>query len=247
MFDLFVRGGWVMYPLLAFSVLALGVILERGFYFLKSRQRLDFFLETFTKGRGDEKGKTSPRGPEKAEALREFREKVAGQDGKGYLSQMAAAYLESAGDEPAEAAEKIFVAGSEIIREGEKRLGVLASVAHLAPLLGLFGTVLGMIEVFRKLESIGGRADVSLLSGGIWVALLTTAFGLLIAIPALMAHHYFSGIVTGRSEDIQFLVSRLNVLTGRGGREPNGNSWEIPAAAKPSNPGADVYETVSMP
>jgi biopolymer transport protein ExbB len=85
-----------------------------------------------------------------------------------------------------------------------------------------------MIEVFRKLESMGGRADVGLLSGGIWVALLTTAFGLLIAIPALLAHHYFSGLVTGRSGDIQFLVSSLNVFTGRGGR-------------------ADGYETVSTP
>jgi biopolymer transport protein ExbB len=245
MFDLFVQGGWVMYPLLAFSVLALGVILERGFYFFKSRQRLDFFLETLAGGGGDERGGTIRKGREKTEAVRELRKKIAGQSGKGYLSQMAAAYLESAGDETAEAAEKIFVAGSEIIREGEKRLGALASVAHLAPLLGLFGTVLGMIEVFRKLESIGGRADVSLLSGGIWVALLTTAFGLLIAIPTLMAHHYFSGIVTGRSEDIQFLVSHLNVFTGRGGRE--GDSRDIPAAAKPSSAKADVYETVSMP
>jgi biopolymer transport protein ExbB len=71
-----------------------------------------------------------------------------------------------------------------------------------------------MIEVFRKLESIGGRADVSLLSGGIWVALLTTAFGLIVAIPALIAHHYFSGLVAGRSGDLQFLISCLNVYTG---------------------------------
>jgi biopolymer transport protein ExbB len=235
-----------MYPLLAFSVLALGVILERGFYFLKSRQRLDFFLETLMNGGGDEKGKTIRAGREKAEAIRELRKKIGGQKGKGYLSQMAAAYLKSLEEEPAAAAEKIFVAGSEIIREGEKRLGALASVAHLAPLLGLFGTVLGMIEVFRKLESIGGRADVSLLSGGIWVALLTTAFGLIIAIPTLMAHHYFSGIVTGRSEDIQFLVSSLNVFTGREGREGSGSSRDIPAAVKPSSPGGDVYETVSV-
>lgn len=208
-----------MYPLLGFSVLALGVILERGFYFIKSRQRLDLFLETLGAGRPEERGK--------AELIRELREKIAGQGGRGYLSQMAAAYMESLEDEPS-AAEKIFVAGSEIIREGEKRLAALASVAHLAPLCGLFGTVLGMIEVFRKLESMGGRADVGLLSGGIWVALLTTAFGLLIAIPALLAHHYFSGLVTGRSGDIQFLVSSLNVFTGRGGR-------------------ADGYETVSAP
>jgi biopolymer transport protein ExbB len=233
MLDLFIQGGWVMYPLLAFSVLALGVIMERVFYFFTSRQGLDVFLkELLPEQRRGEEG------------VRELREKIAGRNKRGYLSQMTAAYLECAEDEPAAAAEKIFVSGSEIIREGEKRLWVLASVAHLAPLCGLFGTVLGMIEVFRKLESIGGRADVNLLSGGIWVALLTTAFGLLIAIPTHIAHHYFSGLVTGRSEDIQFLVSRLNVFTGRAGRLENGKSPDVPAP--PEKPGTDVYETLSV-
>jgi biopolymer transport protein ExbB len=225
-----------MYCLLAFSVLALGVVLERGVYFFKSRQRLDLFLKALDCG-----------GPAGESGLaRNLREKIGRQHGRGYLSQMTEAYLESAGDDPAAAAEKVFVAGSEIIREGEKRLSVLASVAHLSPLCGLFGTVLGMIEVFRKLESIGGRADVTLLSGGIWVALLTTAFGLIIAIPTLIAHHYFSGIVTGRSEDIQFLVSRLNVYTGRAGRRENSDEWDIPVSAGSSKPEADQYETVSV-
>ncbi|MDR1239728.1 MAG: MotA/TolQ/ExbB proton channel family protein [Treponema sp.] len=231
MFDLFVRGGWVMYPLLAFSIAALGIILERGLYFFTSRQRLDLFLTNL--GPGLRKGD--------AGIIRELRAKAAGWNRRGYLSQMAAAYLETADDESGAAEEKIFAAGSEIIREGEKRLAVLASVAHLSPLCGLFGTVLGMIEVFRKLESIGGRADVSLLSGGIWVALLTTAFGLLVAIPTLIAHHYFSGIVTGRSEDIQFLVSRLNVLTGRTG---GGTPWEL-APGDSTQSEADLYETIS--
>jgi biopolymer transport protein ExbB len=222
-----------MYPLLAFSILALGVALERGLYFFLSRQRLDVFLKGLEPGL--RKGDTG--------IIRELRGKAAGWNRRGYLSQMAAAYLESADDAPEAAEEKIFVAGSEIIREGEKRLGALASVAHLAPLCGLFGTVLGMIEVFRKLESIGGRADVSLLSGGIWVALLTTAFGLMVAIPTLIAHHYFSGLVTGRSEDIQFLVSHLNVLTGRTSRGET--PWDVPAPGEPKEPEADLYETIS--
>jgi biopolymer transport protein ExbB len=60
---------------------------------------------------------------------------------------------------------------------------------------------------------------VALLSGGIWVALLTTAFGLLIAIPALLAHHYFSRLAGGRSDYMELLISRLNTLTGRTGAE----------------------------
>jgi biopolymer transport protein ExbB len=233
MFDLFVRGGWVMYPLLAFSVLALGVIMERGLYFFRSRERLDIFLKYLGLGRR-----------KNTEGLRILREKIAERDRRGYLTQMAEAYLESADEDPEAAAEKIFVAGSEIIREGEKRLAVLASVAHLAPLCGLFGTVLGMIEVFRKLESIGGRADVSLLSGGIWVALLTTAFGLLVAIPTLIAHHYFSGMVSGRSEDIQFLVSHLNTITGRTSQGGNG-PWDVPDSGESKQPETALYETIS--
>jgi biopolymer transport protein ExbB len=200
MLDLFLRGGWVMFPLLAFSVLSLAVILERGFYYFISRQNPQAFFRAL----GCE-GKHNP-----DPAL--LRKNLEGQNSRGYLARMARSYLDCM--DGAALSEELFVAGSEIIRENEKRLPVLASVAHLAPLCGLFGTVLGMIEVFRKLESIGGRADVSLLSGGIWVALLTTAFGLLVAIPSLIAHHYFSNLVSGRSGDLQFLVSRLNVYTG---------------------------------
>jgi biopolymer transport protein ExbB len=199
MVGLFVQGGWVMYPLLVFSVVSLGVILERGFYFFMSRQRLDGFLKAL--GCEGSAGDSAV-----------LKENLKAQNSRGYLTRMTWAYLDCIGEDAA--SEKLFVAGSEILRKSEKRLPVLASIAHLAPLCGLFGTVLGMIEVFRKLESIGGRADVGLLSGGIWVALLTTAFGLLVAIPTLIAHHYFSDLVNGRSEDLQFLISRLNVHTG---------------------------------
>lgn len=73
--------------------------------------------------------------------------------------------------------------------EGGFRL--LDSVAQLAPLLGLFGTVLGMIEAFQSLQEAGSQVDPSLLAGGIWVALLTTAVGLGVAMPTAMALSWF--------------------------------------------------------
>jgi biopolymer transport protein ExbB len=76
-----------------------------------------------------------------------------------------------------------------------------------------------MIEVFQKLAALGGRTDVALLSGDIWVALLTTAFGLLVALPSLLAHHYFSRIVSGRSDSLELLIAGLNTLTGKTGTE----------------------------
>jgi len=66
----------------------------------------------------------------------------------------------------------------------------LELIANLSPLLGLLGTVLGMIEAFQKLESAGNQVDPALLSGGIWQALLTTAVGLIVAIPALVAYQW---------------------------------------------------------
>ncbi|MCV3274010.1 MotA/TolQ/ExbB proton channel family protein [Roseobacter sinensis] len=75
----------------------------------------------------------------------------------------------------------------------ENGLRWLDTVAQLAPLLGLFGTVLGMIDAFRALQDAGSQVDPSVLAGGIWVALLTTAAGLSVAMPAALALSWFDG------------------------------------------------------
>ncbi len=74
-------------------------------------------------------------------------------------------------------------------------LRILEVIATLSPLLGLFGTVLGMIKAFRELELAGSRVDPAVLSGGIWEALLTTAVGLAIAIPAVLMVNYFDRVI----------------------------------------------------
>lgn len=70
-------------------------------------------------------------------------------------------------------------------------LRLLDVIAQVAPLLGLFGTVLGMIDAFRTLQEAGGTADPAILAGGIWVALVTTAAGLVVAMPTSMALSWF--------------------------------------------------------
>lgn len=82
-------------------------------------------------------------------------------------------------------------------------------IATLAPLLGLLGTVLGMIEAFRELETAGGRADPGLLAGGIWEALLTTAAGLGIAIPAAAAVHWIESVTERVRHATEDAVTRL--------------------------------------
>lgn len=75
----------------------------------------------------------------------------------------------------------------------ERGLRSLENIAQLAPLLGLFGTVLGMIEAFQALQAAGSQVDPSILAGGIWVALMTTAAGLAVAMPTSLVHSWLEG------------------------------------------------------
>lgn len=85
----------------------------------------------------------------------------------------------------------------------------LEVIATLAPLLGLLGTVLGMIEVFRRLQAAGDRVDASILSGGLWEALLTTAAGLVVAIVALAAFHFFDRQVERLHHAMESALTRI--------------------------------------
>lgn len=89
----------------------------------------------------------------------------------------------------------------------------MEAIVQIAPLLGLFGTVLGMIEAFQTLQSAGSEADPAALAGGIWVALLTTAVGLGLAIPLAFILSWFEGRIESEREQMQESVTSL--LTGR--------------------------------
>lgn len=96
----------------------------------------------------------------------------------------------------------------------ERGFRLLDSVAQLAPLLGLFGTVLGMIEAFQSLQSAGSQVDPSMLAGGIWVALLTTAVGLAVAMPTSVVLSWLEGRMA--SERILAERSLAAILTPTG-------------------------------
>lgn len=94
---------------------------------------------------------------------------------------------------------------------GEARTGLRALdlVATIAPLLGLLGTVLGMIAAFQALQATGARADPSVLAGGIWEALLTTAAGMAVAIPASMALTWFDSVIDRVQADMEDAATRI--------------------------------------
>ncbi len=111
-------------------------------------------------------------------------------------------------------------------------LRTIEVVATLSPLLGLFGTVLGMIDAFRAMEAAGSRVDPAVLSGGIWEALLTTAVGLAVAVPSVAAVNYFDRRVehvTHIMEDAVTQVFTASVVPERSSE--TGDAAAQPAAA----------------
>jgi biopolymer transport protein ExbB len=101
----------------------------------------------------------------------------------------------------------------------ENYLRPLSAIGNLSPLLGLLGTIIGIIHAFAALQSAGGRASPALLAGGIWEALLNTVFGLVIAIFALAAFYFFEGLVEARLADAKDAVTQLLLHFGKLGGE----------------------------
>ncbi len=107
---------------------------------------------------------------------------------RSYLRPVVAMALDGQGD-----ADRLEAEAEVRFARLESGLRLLESIAQLAPLLGLFGTVLGMISAFQALQEAGAQVDPSILAGGIWVALLTTAVGLAVAMPTALVLSWFEG------------------------------------------------------
>ncbi len=181
--SLFQQGGPVMWVLLAMSVLAVTIILLKLFQFFRSGLRGLSFVEPALTAlqQGDHNNAL--------QALQQQRSPVA------MVMQSAIHCGADAAMSARDVEAEVSRVGSAQIRNLESWLRGLSSIAHLSPLLGLLGTVTGMIAAFMNLEAAGSRVDPSILSGGIWEALLTTAFGLTVAIPAMAAFYYLEGEV----------------------------------------------------
>lgn len=105
----------------------------------------------------------------------------------------------------------------QLLAELSDHLRILEVIATVAPLLGLFGTVLGMIEAFQAMEAAGSQVNPAVLSGGIWQALLTTAVGLAVAIPVSMAHSWFERKVEVQAAAMQDVMDRVFLLQAEQG------------------------------
>ena len=93
--------------------------------------------------------------------------------------------------------------------KSQRFLPSLEIIAQVSPLIGLLGTVIGMIDSFNELELGGSLVDPSILAGGIWTALLTTAMGLIVAIPALISHYFFDKKLTNSTQSLSVFLTKL--------------------------------------
>ncbi len=179
LFALIQAGGWLMYPILACSLIAATIVLERFWMLRRRRVMPDRLVARIWQWH--RKGQLTP------ERLNQIR--------KGSpLGRMLVAGLVNRHHSREVMKEAINDVGRQVVSDLERYLDALGTIAAISPLLGLLGTVIGMIDVFSVIVE-SGVGHPGVLAGGISKALITTAAGLSVAIPALMFHRYFNNRV----------------------------------------------------
>lgn len=175
MLELIKAGGWLMIPILACSLAASIIIFERLLALRRARVLPAALLALLAQWRA--RGAVNP-------------SEVAALPLRSPLGRIVAAGLATHGRSRDVLRERIEDIGRHVAHELERFLSTLGSIAAVSPLLGLLGTVAGMIKIFQTVSTQGG-GNFSLLSGGIAEALVTTAAGLSVAIPSLLFYRYF--------------------------------------------------------
>lgn len=202
-------GGPVVVILLVFSVVALAVFIMKLLQFQSARLWDRRFVEPVL---------TQARNGRLAEALAALR------GSRSPVAEIMAVAIDGFRHRIAEdrIREEVARIGSARLEELRSYLRVIEVIATLSPLLGLFGTVLGMIDAFRQMEAAGSNVNPAILSGGIWVALLTTAVGLAVAIPAVAMLNWLERIVERAAHMMDDAVTRLFTMPQQAAGLPSG-------------------------
>src|SRR3989339_1910557 len=192
LFSMFLKGGIVMWPILLCSIIGLTVIIDRYIVLRKAKINIPAFMVRI---RGMIKKKDISGA---ISYCMEEKSPVANIIRKGLRKYKL-------GHERVK--EAIENAGSQEVSKLEKGLPILATISGIAPLLGFLGTVTGMISAFMRIEDLQGSANPTDLAGGIWEALITTAFGLIVGIPALAFYNHFVNAVKKLVVDIETVAN----------------------------------------
>jgi len=180
MVNMIVRGGWVMVPILLGSIVALALVIERWWFFWSTRLDTDVFTkEIFSfvhRGELDRALASCDRTTSPVAAV-------------------LRSGLEHASETPWEIERVMEREGQRQVEKAEKNLNYLIVIVGVEPLLGFLGTILGLIQAFMSWERYSTSVTVSALAGGIYQAMITTAAGLIVAIPYFVAYHILANRV----------------------------------------------------
>jgi biopolymer transport protein ExbB len=178
-FEIVKSGGWLMLPIILCSIASLGIVIERFWSLQKKKVMPDYLMRQILQLHKEQKLNLAD--------LNKLRKSSP-------LGRILAAGLVNRQHDKDVMKEAIEEVGRQVVHELERYLNTLGTIASITPLLGLLGTVIGMIKVFSVIVT-AGVGDPGVLAGGISEALVTTAAGLTVAIPSLMFHRYFSGLI----------------------------------------------------
>ncbi len=202
MWEFMQKGGPIMWPILLCSVIAFTIVIERLIRLRQEQIDTKSFMEQISK---------SIKRNKIMEAL-----DLCDRTG-GPIAAILKAGILKHDRVRSEIREAIEDAGVHELPRLERNLPVLATVAHIAPLLGLLGTVTGLVKAFQVIESKAtalNPVNPGDLAGGIWEALLTTVFGLVVAIPTLVAYNYLVSRVDGFVLDMERSATDLMNILG---------------------------------
>ncbi|MBO7126584.1 MotA/TolQ/ExbB proton channel family protein [bacterium] len=191
-FTIFTKGGVVMYPILLCSIVSVAILLERLFVLRKSRiiANSELMMHLAEKHSWDELKETAKKGDD-------------------LFSRVVYMTLEDPSS--ATETEKITeIYAKKVTEEIYSHTSIPGVMATLSPLLGLLGTVLGMIRIFNKFTEAGGNPMI--LAGGIWEALITTAAGLTVAIPSLIIYRFLTYTAEKSVAELEFSLEKFVIF-----------------------------------
>lgn len=180
--DLFLKGGGFMWPLLILAVITVLIVLERLIYYTLRQYRLSRAIQDL------QQGTSSASNP---------------------LTRVGAVFVNATSNGEEHTLNVTEREASRVIRQHERGLRILALIAAISPLIGLLGTVWGMVIAFSKIAKLGETVTPADFADGIWTGLLTTVAGLLVAIPAMAASKIFEARVDKLVHDLNELTSHL--------------------------------------
>jgi biopolymer transport protein ExbB len=199
---LFLKGGIVVWILAGYSVLGLAIVLERYLHWLRM-------------------GRTPADLEERIQASLQNNDPQSFGIMKGPEAAVVTGMLDSLGRGAQDPEPTGIRIRAEELKRMESGLATLGILGNTAPLLGLLGTIVGMIKAFMVIEQAGGKVDAAALAGGIWEAMITTGVGLTVAIPLLILLHFLENAVEHRLHSMDRCISLVSEHFSAHGHKPD--------------------------